>query len=394
VTTERTTERTADSSAEELLRREPAGGAPPVDEEASGPVGFGQVYRWGVAAALGVLSVALAAFAVYAVRSVLVLVIISLFIAVGLDPAVRWLVRRGFQRGVAVGVIFLAAFGMLAGFLAAVIPPLLREGGELFTNLPGYVERLPEQSSLYRDLAERYHFTEKLSQYAANIPQSLVGNAWGFARRFLGALASVLTVLVFTIYFMADLPRLRRGLVRLFPRPRRPRAAEVVNVVVEKVGAYMVGNLIVSLVAGITSFVVLVVLGVPYALPLAVAVAITDLIPLVGATIGAVLVTAITFFTSDLWPATVVVVLFFVVYQQLENYILVPRVMRNTVDISSIAVLLSALVGATVMGVMGALMAIPIAAAVKVVLTPMIERHTEAAPPAIPASREPEPSPE
>ena len=375
---------TSDSSAEELLRQEPAGGAPPVDQE--GPVGFGQVYRWGVAAALGVLSVALAAFAVYAVRSVLVLVIISLFIAVGLDPAVRWLVRRGFRRGVAVGVIFLAAFGMLAGFLAAVIPPLLREGGDLFTNLPGYVERLPEQSGLYRDLAERYHFTEKLSQYAANIPQKLVGNAWGFARQFLGALASVLTVLVFTIYFMADLPRLRRGLVRLFPRPRRPQAAEVVNVVVEKVGAYMVGNLIVSLVAGFTSFVVLMVLGVPYALPLAVAVAITDLIPLVGATIGAVLVTAITFFTSDLWPETVVVVIFFVVYQQLENYILVPRVMRNTVDISSIAVLLSALVGATVMGVMGALMAIPIAAAVKVVLTPMIERHTEAAPPAVPAT--------
>ncbi|GAA0919384.1 AI-2E family transporter [Virgisporangium aurantiacum] len=376
---------TADSSAEEILRREPAGGAPPVDEGPPGRVGFGQVYRWGIAAALGVLSVALAAFAVYAVRSVLVLVIIALFIAVGLDPAVRWLVRRGFRRGVAVGIIFLAAFGMLAGFLAAVIPPLLREGGDLFTNLPGYVERLPEQSSLYRDLAERYHFTEKLSQYAANIPQKLVGNAWGFARQFLGALASVLTVLVFTIYFMADLPRLRRGLVRLFPRPRRPQAAEVVNVVVEKVGAYMVGNLIVSLVAGFTSFVVLMVLGVPYALPLAVAVAITDLIPLVGATIGAVLVTAITFFTSDLWPETVVVIIFFVVYQQLENYILVPRVMRNTVDISSIAVLLSALVGATVMGVMGALMAIPIAAAVKVVLTPMIERHTESAPPAVPA---------
>jgi predicted PurR-regulated permease PerM len=155
----------------------------------------------------------------------------------------------------------------------------------------------------------------------------------------------------------------------------------VVNVVVDKVGAYMVGNLIVSLVAGVTSFAVLMVLGVPYALPLAVAVAITDLIPLVGATIGAVLVTAITFFTSDLWPA-VIVAIFFIVYQQLENYLLVPRVMRNTVDISAIAVLLSALVGATVLGVMGALMAIPVAAAVKVVLTPVIERHTEVPAPA------------
>ncbi|GAA1027879.1 AI-2E family transporter [Virgisporangium ochraceum] len=381
----------ADSSAEEILRREPAGGAPPADDSGPpGQVGFGQVYRWAVAAALGVLTVVLAAYSLYVVRSVLILVVIALIIAVGLDPAVRWLVRHGLRRGPAVGIIFLGTFTLLAAFLAAVTPPLLREGGELFGNLPGYVERLPEQSGLYRDLAERYNFTEKLSQYAANIPQSMVGNAWGFARRFLGALASVLTVIVFTIYFMADLPRLRRGLVRLFPRPRRPQAAEVVNVVVEKVGAYMAGNLIISLVAGVTAFAVLMVLGVPYALPLAVAVAITDLIPLVGATIGAVLCTAITFFTSELWPATIVVAVFFVVYQQLENYLLVPRVMRNTVDISSIAVLLSALIGATVLGVMGALMAIPIAAAVKVVLTPLIERHTEVPAPALPAPREPD----
>jgi predicted PurR-regulated permease PerM len=286
------------------------------------------------------------------------------------------------RRSIAVGVIFMMVFGFLTAFLAAVIPPLVREGTGLFQNLPGYVEHLPEQSKVYRDLAERYNFTEKLSEYAASIPQTVAGEAWTFAERFLGALAQVLTVVVFTIYFMTDLPRLRRGLVRLFPRARRPRVAEVVNVLVDKVGAYMIGNLVISLFAGVASFVVLFALGVPYALPLAVAVAITDLIPLVGATIGAVLCTAITFFTSDLWPETAVVALFFIVYQQLENYLLVPRVMRNTVNISSLAVLLSALVGATVLGVMGALMAIPVAAAVKVVLTPMIESRTEPAPPA------------
>lgn len=379
---------TKDESAEELLRRPSAGDtgtepAPPTD-----PVSFTQVFRWGAAGALGVLCVALAAFAVYTVRSILVLVIISMFIAVSLDPAVRWLVRRGMRRSVAVGVIFLGVFGLLSAFLAAVIPPLVREGTGLFQNLPGYVERLPEQSPFYRDLAERYDFTSKLSEYAASIPQKVAGEALTFAQRFLGAVAQVLTVVVFTIYFMSDLPRLRRGLVRLFPRARRPRVAEVVNVLVDKVGAYMIGNLVISLFAGVASFVVLFALGVPYALPLAVAVAITDLIPLVGATIGAVLCTAITFFTSDLWPETAVVALFFIVYQQLENYLLVPRVMRNTVNISSLAVLLSALVGATVLGVMGALMAIPVAAAVKVVLTPMIENRTEPAPPAQPEPEE------
>ena len=377
----------ADESAEEILRRPAAGETAPEEPPARDPVSFAQAFRWGAAAALGVLAVAAAAFAVYTVRSIMVLVIISIFIAVSLDPAVRWLVRRGMRRSVAVGVIFMMVFGLLTAFLAAVIPPLLREGTGLFQNLPGYVERLPEQSKVYRDLAERYNFTEKLSEYAASIPQEVAGEALTFAQRFLGAVAQVLTVVVFTIYFMTDLPRLRRGLVRLFPRARRPRVAEVVNVLVDKVGAYMIGNLIISLIAGVASFALLFALGVPYALPLAVAVAITDLIPLVGATIGAVLCTAITFFTSDVWPETVVVLLFFVVYQQLENYLLVPRVMRNTVDISSLAVLLSALVGATVLGVMGALMAIPVAAAVKVVLTPAIENRTEPAPPAEVAER-------
>jgi predicted PurR-regulated permease PerM len=383
----------ADESAEEILRRPAAGDTAAEEPPSRDPVSFAQAFRWGAAAALGVLAVAAVAFAVYTVRSILVLVIISLFIAVSLDPAVRWLVRRGMRRSIAVGVIFMMVFGFLTAFLAAAIPPLVREGTGLFQNLPGYVEHLPEQSKVYRDLAERYNFTEKLSEYAARIPQAVAGEAWTFAQRFLGALAQVLTVVVFTIYFMTDLPRLRRGLVRLFPRARRPRVAEVVNVLVDKVGAYMIGNLIISLIAGVASFAVLFVLGVPYALPLAVAVAITDLIPLVGATIGAVLCTAITFFTTDVWPETVVVLLFFVVYQQLENYLLVPRVMRNTVDISSLAVLLSALVGATVLGVMGALMAIPVAAAVKVVLTPMIENRTEPAPPAE-AAAEPKPEPE
>jgi predicted PurR-regulated permease PerM len=393
-------------SAEERLRRVPAG-APDAGAEGRGEaerrreangrgeverhhddgrraaIDAGQVFRWGAAGAAGVLCVLLGAFAVYTVRGIVVLVVIAMFIAVSLDPAVRWLVRRRFSRSAAVAVIFLGVFGLLAGFLAAMIPPLVSEGTKLFQDLPGYVERLPEQSETYRKFAERYDFTEKVSEYAASIPKRVAGDAWGFASRFLGALAAVLTVLVFTIYFMADLPRLRRGLVRLFPRSRRPRVAEVVNVLVDKVGAYMIGNLIISAVAGVTTFVVLLALGVPYALPLAVAVAITDLIPLIGATLGAVLCTAITFFTSDLWPDAVVVAIFFIAYQQIENYILVPRVMRNTVNISSLAVLLSALVGATVLGVMGALMAIPLAAAVKVVLTPMIDDRAGTPAPAV-----------
>lgn len=338
-------------------------------------VSTAQVFRWGAAGATGVLSVAAAAFIVYNVRGILVLLLIALFIAVSLDPPVRWLERRGLRRGIAVGVIFTMAFGLLALFFAAALPPLVKEGSRLFSDLPGYVDRLPERSPAYRRLAERYEFTDKLGEYTANLPERLFGGALEFARRFLGALVSALTVLVLTIYLMADLPRLRRGLVRLFPAARRPRATEVVNVLVDKVGAYMIGNLLISLIAGVAAFAALLALGVPYALPLAVAVAVTDLIPLVGATLGASLCAAVAFFTVDLWPGTVLVVAFFFVYQQIENYLIVPRVMRDTVDISSLAVLLAALVGSSVFGVMGALMAIPLAAAAKVVLTPLVENN-------------------
>jgi predicted PurR-regulated permease PerM len=363
------------------------------------PVTTGQVYRWSVAAAVGVLSVLAVALAVYSVRGILVLVAVAVFIAVSLDPAVRWLIRLGLRRPLAVGIIFVTAFGVFALFLLAIIPPLIREGTQLFANLPGYIERLPEQSSLYRRLADQSQITSKLSEYLSNIPARFAGQAVGYIQRLLSALASIVTVIVVTIYVMADLPRLRRGLVSLFPRDRRPRVAEMVNVLVEKVGAYMIGNVIVSIIAGTAAFIALALLHVPYALALAFVVAITDMIPLIGATIGAVLCVAIAFFTGDLWPTTVLVVVFFIVYQQLENYLIAPRVMRNTVNISSLAVLLAALMGATVLGLVGALMAIPVAAAIKVLLTPIIADRSGATPPPARSDDEapdlkPEPEPE
>jgi predicted PurR-regulated permease PerM len=378
-------------SAENRLRRTPAGLAEPAPPRTP-VVRAGDVFKWAVAGALGVLCVALAMYGIYAVRDLLVLVVIALFIAVSLDPAVRWLVRHRMRRSFAVAVIFVVVFGLIAAFVASIAQPMAAQASKLFSNLPGYVERLQQESQTYRDLTDRFHLTERISAYTASLPSQMAGSALNFASRFLGAVLSMLTVLVLTIYFMADLPRLRRGLVRLFPQRRRPRVAEVVNVLVDKVGAYMIGNLIISVIAGVSSFTCFVVLKVPYALPLALLVAITDLIPLIGATLGAVLGTLVAFFTAGLVPG-IIVLIFFIVYQQVENYLIAPRIMRNTVNISSVAVLLAALLGGNVLGVVGALMAIPLAAAVKVVLTPAVQSLTAGAPPAEPSGPNP-PSPE
>jgi predicted PurR-regulated permease PerM len=207
-----------------------------------------------------------------------------------------------------------------------------------------------------------------LSGLVADLPGRLAGGAVGFLRSFLGILASALTVLVLATYFMADMPRFERGLVRLSPPRWRPRVAEVVDVVVNKVGGYMIGNIIISLIAGVSTFVCLQLVGVPFALPLAVTVALADLIPMIGATLGAVICVVVAVFTVEVWPEAVIVLLFFIAYQQLENYLIAPRVMRNTMDMSAITVLLAALVGGSLLGLAGAIMAIPIAATVKVVM--------------------------
>ena len=342
-----------------------------------GMTDFGRAYRWAVAAGLGLLTVAGGAFALYTVRQILVQVVIAVFVAVSLDPAVRLLIRRGVRRSVAVAVIVVLALVVLAGFFWSMVPPVVGQGSDLLRIIPQYLVELPERSQAYREVADRYGLTEKLTEYAKTLPGKIGGGALGVITGIFSALLNVLLVTVLTIYFMADLPRVRRGIVRLVPRQGRPRAAQAINVVVDKVGGYMIGNLIISLFAGVSSFVCLFLLDVPFALPLAFFVAVTDLIPLIGATVGAVGCTVVALVTGGVWPGAIVVAAFFLLYQQLENYLIAPRVLRNTVDLSSIAVLLAALVGGAIVGVVGALMAIPVVAAIKVLMTPVVEALNE-----------------
>jgi predicted PurR-regulated permease PerM len=348
------------------------------DQAAAGPLPTAErvppslILKWAAAGTVGVLVVLLAAYGLYVVRGVLVLVLVGLFVAISLEPAVNWLITKGVRRSYAVAIVVLVALALFAVFAWSIVPPIVDQGSALVGDLPGYLQRLSAESRPVREITDRYNLTDRLTSLAAGLPAQLAGGAVGFVQQFLGILASTLTVLVLAIYFMADMPRLRRGVVRLFPARRRPRVTEIVDVVVDKVGAYMIGNLIISLFAGVSTFACLELVGIPFALPLAVTVAITDLIPMVGATLGAAICVLVSVFTAGIWPQAVIVLLFFIAYQQLENYLIAPRVLRNSVDLSAVAVLLVALIGGTVMGLVGAVMAIPLAATVKVVLNPKI----------------------
>jgi len=365
-----TTSRTSDENLRAEVRR--------ADEElVAEPVSPRTVYRWGVAGALGVLTVFLAYRAVLLVTDILVQVLIAVFIAVSLDPAVRWLIQRRVRRGQAVAIILFAFVVVLGVFLLAFLPPLIRQGNRLVGDFPGYVNGLRAHSPSLRSLEDRFNLQKSIEDFARTVPAKLGHQALSFGQRFLGALLSTLLILALTIYFMVDLPRLRRGLVRLFPKRRRRAVNEAVNIVIDKVGAYMIGNLIISAIAGVATFIALEALRIPFALPLAFWVAITDLIPMVGAALGAIVCVIVAFATSNLWPQTILVIAFFALYQQFENYFIAPRVMRNSVQMPALAVLLAALLGGSVLGLVGALMAIPIAAAVRVILAPVLRARDE-----------------
>ena len=336
------------------------------------------LFRWGVFASLGVLATLAAAAAIYTARAVLIRTVIAIFVAISLDPAVRWLVGRGVRRGIAVTIIFVIALALVAAFLMSVIPAMVSQFRGLVDDLPGYLTQLQDRSSRFRELSDRYNLTSQIQSLISSAPSRLGSGLFGLTGKIFGALFSTLTVLVLSIYFMADLPRLRNGLVRLFPRARREGLGRIADVVIDKVGAYMIGNLLISLVAGLAAFVCFTVLRVPFSVPLAFVVALTDLIPMIGATLGAIIVVILTLFATNLWPTTVLVAIFFVVYQQLENYLIAPRILRSTVNLSAAAVLVAGLIGATALGLVGALMAIPVAAALKVLLSEQLQARDAA----------------
>jgi predicted PurR-regulated permease PerM len=325
-----------------------------------------QVVRWAALGTLGVLIVLLAGYGIYVVRGVLVLIFIALFLAVSLDPPVRWLIGKGLRRSIAVTIVMSILVALFGLFLWSMVPPLVDQGGNLVDDLPDYLRRLSADSAGVREVTDRYNLTDRLESLLGAIPARLASGAAGSLQHALSLGASLLTVLVLTIYIMADLPRLREGLVRLFPPGRRPQIAQILDVVVDKVGGYMIGNIVVSLFAGAAAFGCLRIAQVPFALPLAVIVAITDLIPMVGASFGAAICVIVSVFAKDIWPTGVLVLIFFIVYQQVENYLIAPRVLRNAVALSAMGVLVSALIGGALLGLVGTIMAIPIAATIKV----------------------------
>ena len=302
--------------------------------------------------------------------SILVLIFIAMFLAIGLNPAVSWLRRRGIRRGFAVTIVALTVLALLVGGIAALIPPLVTQTNELIKNVPDYVQQLQRNETI-NDLVQRYNIMEKVtSAVNAGTVGNAVGGVVGGTKLIFGTIFNTLTVLVLTIYFMASFDRLREGAYALVPASRRPRVRLLTDEILTKVGAYMVGALSIAVVAGVSSFVLAMILGLAYPFALAVVVAVCDLIPQIGATLGAIIVSLVGFASS--LTAGIVCVVFFIVYQQVENYLIYPTVMRRSVKVSDVAAVVAALLGVALFGVVGALVAIPMVAAIQLIIREVV----------------------
>ena len=302
--------------------------------------------------------------------SILVLIFIALFLAIGLNPAVVRLRAWGLPRGGAVAAVTLILLLLLCGGLFALVPPLITQSTELIGNIPDYIASLQRNRTI-NELIERYDVIQRVQ---GALSPTTVGNALGGvvggARLVFGTVFNVLTVLVLTIYFMAAFDRIKEHAYELVPASRQERVRLLGDEILAKVGAYMVGALAIAVVAGLSTWIFAMIIGLGYPFALAVVVALCDLIPQIGATIGAVVVSIVGF--ADSITAGIACVVFFIVYQQLENYLIYPTVMRRSVKVSDVAAVVAALLGVGLFGVIGALIAIPMVAAVQLIIREVV----------------------
>jgi predicted PurR-regulated permease PerM len=307
--------------------------------------------------------------------SILVLIFIALFLAIGLNPAVTRLRSWGLPRGLAVTVIALAVGLLLCGGVFALVPPLVTQTGQLIENVPGYIESL-QRNEAVRDLVQRYDILNKVqSALDAGTVTNALGGVVGGAKLLFGTIFNVLTVIVLVIYFLAAFDRIKEAGYALVPRSRRRRVRLLTDEILTKVGAYMVGAIAIAVLAGLSTWVFAVVVGLGYPFALAVVVAVFDLIPQIGATLGAIIVSLVGL--ADSVPTGIACIVFFLVYQQVENYLIYPIVMRRSVKVSDVAAVTAALLGVGLFGVIGALVAIPMVAAIQLVVREVVNPSME-----------------
>jgi len=319
-----------------------------------------------------VVAVALSLYLVYLLRKPIGWLFAAAFLAVALSGPVNFLDRR-LRRGFAVAIVYLGLLAVPLALGALIVPPLVTEGNNLAENAPDYardVTTFVNENPTLRNLDEDYDITGKLREEAARLPEKLGGAAATLRDLGLGIVNSIfalVTILILAAFMLGSGRSWIEAALRFTDEERARRLDRVLGRSATAVGNYVAGALAQATLAAVLSYIVLIVLGVPFAAPLAVIVFFLDLIPLVGATIAAVLVGVVTIFT-DFPTATIVWSIWSIVYQQVENNVIQPQIQRRAVDINPFLVVVAVLFGGSLLGVVGALVAVPMAASIQIAL--------------------------
>lgn len=341
--------------------------APSTGDDRSGSVGINirSPFYFGFVAALGVFTAYLLATNLARLSSVITFILVAFFLTVALNPMVEALTRRGLPRSGGVFVVFLGLLGGVALLGLLVVPPIVSETGIFFERAPRYIEDL-EHTPWFNDLDERFDLTSRFGDELERrlsdsaFVSTVFGGVLGAAGWVAISLVGIFTTLILTLYFLAALPAVKDAAYRMVPASRRPRVIYLAEEIMRRVGGYALGQILVATVNGFCSWIMMEILGIPYAVVLAALVGILGLIPLIGATLGAAIVAVVALFQDP--TLALIVIAYYVIYQQIENYVIVPRIMHRTVSVPGAVTVVAVLAGGTLLGVLGALIAIPVAA--------------------------------
>lgn len=334
-------------------------------------------FEWGFLGGLGVLIAYITFLVLDSIRDTLVMIAIATLLAIGLDPLVSMMTRRGLRRGAGVAVVFLGLLAVIAAAIYAIIPPIVNEVGSFINSVPVLITDLQTNSTI-RDLDQRFGLLDALrnSNIVQNVGSGAAGGILSAGFTVATVFADLLIVLILTLYFLAGFHRIKAAAYRLVPASRRARVTDLSDRILKQMGGYLSGATIIALQAGLVAGAFSAIIGLPYPWAIALAAAVLDFIPVVGPIIVGVSITLIGF-TQGV-AIGIISGTFYLCQHLFEAYWLYPRVMRRTVNISTGGVVVAILIGAALLGVTGAILAVPVAAAimliVREVIMPMQER--------------------
>jgi predicted PurR-regulated permease PerM len=323
-------------------------------------------------AVLIVIAVVLTLYLLYLLRKPLGWMVIASFIAIAVSGPIN-LLSRHMRRGFAIAIVYVIVVLTPFAMLAVLVPPIVEQGQNLADKAPQYAQDVQDyvnKNERLQDLNEKYDLTTKLQEQANKLPEKL-GSAAGtladLGASLVSGIFAAVTILFLSLFMTGAAPRWRKAFLRMHPPHRAELLDRMFDRVAEAVGNYVAGALLQALIAGVTSYVVLLILGVPYPLALALVIFALDLVPLIGATIGAFVVGLVTVF-QDFPTVTIIWVIWSIVYQQVENNVIQPRIQAKQTSVEPFFVLASVLFGSALFGVIGALLAIPAAASVQIAI--------------------------